>query len=747
MTIREASGSTPTPGLGMLSGYYFIDQYALNNPYPEANVPGFNALNSGRAQLINLALTKSFGANKVNELRGHFMRNFFNINIPAGGLGHSLGSLGFVEGPTGIINVDPTRQGVPQIGFNNFDIGFSDTFRIYANNTYEVSDNFSDVKGRHVLKFGGDLHKDQFNAYCVSAAEGSFGFDGSETGNDFADFLLGAPTNYAQILQVPAYERNYYYALYAQDSWRATKQVNVNYGLRWEVASPWYEKYNENLETAVPGVQSVVFPTAPTGWLVPLDPGIPRTLAPVRHNNFAPRIGLAYAPTVQGGFWGKLLGGPDKTTIRAGFGVFFTSFVGRGVPSEIGAPPTGVAWFSPTQPLFATPFIDRATGFNEGQRFPGEIPPSNVGPNNPDSTYNWANVEPISGDTAFLHTNRLPYTEEYNLSIERQFGTATLLTLSYVGTQGHRLLSGLEMNPSNAAQCLSLSQANEVIPDGARCGPNSETGTFYPVDGGLVVPRQPYGALFGANEYFATMANSNYNALEAVLRHTSGRSEFLAGYTYGKVLDNASGVGCCGLADTINPFNHKASKGLAAFDITHNFVLSYSHQLPFDKLWHINRLTSGWIISGITRFNTGLPVFITERDDNSLIGDGQHLDAPNFTPGNLQYTDPRKANLTANPKTNPYFNNALFSKEVVGYLGDSSHFFFHGPGINNWDIALSKSLRVTESKSFQLRMEVFNAFNHAQFGLPQGSINSASFGFSTTANPGRIGQASARFIF
>lgn len=747
-TLQDDKGSIKIDAstrLGMITGYYFMDQYALNNPYPQANLPGFNAENSGRAQMFNLADIKTFGSNKVNELRLSYMRNAYNINIPIGGLGPSLTSLGFVQGGSGIVNTAP-QVGVPQVSLNNFTIGFSNGYRIYFNNTYEVSDNFSDVIGKHTVKFGGEYHRDQFNATCYYAAEGAFGFNGIESGDDFADFLLGAPENYNQVQQVPAYDRGYYYALYLQDSWRVKKQVTVNYGLRYEVASPWYEKNNRNLETAIPGEQSKVFPTAPTGWLVPLDPGIPRTLAPVRNNNFAPRIGLAYAPSVSSGLLGKLLGGPDKTSFRASYGVFFTSFIGRTVPNMIGAPPTGVAWFSPTPPLFATPFIDRSTGNDEGQRFPGGIPSPDVGPSNPDPNYNWANVEPISGDDAFLHTNRLPYTEEYSFSIERQFGSGTLLTLSYVGTQAHRLMSGLEMNPSNQAACLSISQLSEVVPGTSTCGPESETGTFHPIGGGTLVPRQTFGADFGPDEWEATMGNSNYNALEVNLRRSVGRFEFLAGYTYSKVLALTSGIGCCGLADTIDPYDHQLSKGLAAFDMTHNFVISYNYQLPIDKLMHGSRLTSGWTLTGITHFSTGLPVQIRESDDRSLIGDGQNLDAPNYTPGNLGFVDPRKANLTN--YTNPYFNTSLFSQETLGVLGTSSHFFFHGPGTNNWDIALSKSLRVTESKSFLIRFETFNAFNHAQFENPAGNINTQpGFGFVTNANPARICQASAKFLF
>jgi len=249
------------------------------------------------------------------------------------------------------------------------------------------------------------------------------------------------------------------------------------------------------------------------------------------------------------------------------------------------------------------------------------------------------------------------------------------------------------------------------------------------------------------------IANSAYNALEVEVRHTSGRGEFLAGYTYSKSLDNSSSNGNNGSpngGDMINFMNPRISRALSAFDMTHNFVTSYSYHLPFEKLWHPNRLTSGWIIAGITRFTTGLPVTFEEYDDHSLLGTTSAggvgvLDVPNFIGGNLNITNPRRANPTAG--TNPYFNTSLFPEEALGQLGNANHRFFHGPGLNNWDIALLKDVRLSETKRLEFRGEFFNIFNHAQFGLPSGMRTSSNFGFVTSANAPRIGQVSMKFLF
>jgi hypothetical protein len=289
------------------------------------------------------------------------------------------------------------------------------------------------------------------------------------------------------------------------------------------------------------------------------------------------------------------------------------------------------------------------------------------------------------------------------------------------------------------------------MPGTSTCGPFGENGVYYPVGGGVINgTRAPFGPNFGSDAWFDTMANSNYNALEVSLRHVAGRVEFLAGYTYSKSLDNASGWGG-GQGDLINPLDYKSTKSLSAFDLKNNFVMSYSYHLPFDKFNLPKRLTEGWVMSGTTRFSTGLPVFIREPDDNSLLGTAYSggtsntVDEPDFTPGSLQITNPRKANI--NTLSNPYFNTSLFSAEPLGVVGTSSRRFFAGPGLNNWDMALMKDLKLTESKQLEFRAEFFNIFNHAQFSEPNGNFLSSDFGFVTNANPGRIGQVAIKLTF
>src|SRR5580658_3153895 len=287
---------------GLISGYYFLDGYALNNPYPVAqggaSVPGFNALYQGRAQLLSLGDTKTLNATTVNELHFSFMRAYNDLGKPQGGLGVSLASQGFVtpSGTPTIVPLAPQNEGVESLVFNNFSTGTNTNELKQANNTFQWLDNLSKVIGRHTVKLGGGFHYDQVNVNAIAQFNGSFLFTGSETGSDFADFLLGIPSQYNQSQLNPFYGRNKYLGLYGEDSWRVRSNLILNYGLRWDRIEPWYEKYNQ-IATFVPGQQSVVFPGAPAGILYPTDPGVPRTLAPPGNRDFAPRIGLAYSPT------------------------------------------------------------------------------------------------------------------------------------------------------------------------------------------------------------------------------------------------------------------------------------------------------------------------------------------------------------------------------------------------------------------------------------------------------------------
>jgi Carboxypeptidase regulatory-like domain len=755
LTLRDDKGAYRLDAdsrWGLLSAYYFLDDWSQNNPYPiaqgGANVPGFNALYLGRAQLLSLGDTKTINTTTLNEFRFSYLRNSNDLGKPVGGVGVSLASQGFEvgQGTPGIVALSPKTEGVESVGFNSFTIGTNTNELNQTGNTFQWLDNFSKVIGKHTLKLGGEFHYDQVNVNAIAQFNGSFLFFGTETGSDFADFLLGIPSQYNQSQLQPFYGRNKYLGIYGQDSWRATRNLTLNYGLRWDRIEPWYEKYNQ-IATFVPGQQSVVFPGAPAGILYPTDPGVPRTLAPPGNRDFAPRIGLAYSPDGNGdGLLAKILGGPGKTSIRASYGMFYTAIEALTIGVMSANAPYGTTYTSPAPPLFATPFVTAANGQNLGQAFPVTLAPLNSSASHPDSNIDWSQFEPITGLPNYPTTNRIPYTEEYMLSLERGFGDNTVLSVNYVGTQGHRLLVLEEANPGNPALCLQLSNPANLAAGQVPCGPFGED-TTYTTSTGTVYngTRGPLGSNFGSNANQATIGNSDYNALQITLRHTSKRLNVLAGYTFSKSQDQSSNIG-----EEVNPLDPSLSKALSAFDVKHNFVVSYSYQLPVEKLFRAtNRWTEGWELSGITRFSTGLPVTLVNFGDNSLLGSEPNginnfgVDEPDYNGGPL--------NLNHNPRNGlSYFNTAQFSENALGSPGTAQRRFFYGPGMDNYDMALLKNVRLNESKSFQFRVEAFNAFNHAQFFGPQavdGNIGSSTFGQVISAAPPRLVQFGAKFFF
>ncbi|HTC34981.1 MAG TPA: carboxypeptidase regulatory-like domain-containing protein [Bryobacteraceae bacterium] len=741
-TLNDDKGAArvdATTRWGMLSAYYFMDGWSQNNPYPVAqggaNVPGFNALNSGRAQLLSLGDTKTISATAVNEFHFSFLRDATDLGKPVGGVGVTLASQGFVVGANtpGIVPLSPQTEGVESVDFNNFSIGTNTNELKQVNNTFQWRDNFSKVVGTHTINVGAEFHYDQVNTNPIAQLNGNFIFFGSTTGNDFEDFLLGLPSQYNQSQLQAFYGRNKYVGLFAQDSWRVTKNLTLNYGLRWDRIEPWYEKYNQ-IATFAPGRQSVVFPGAPAGILFPGDPGVPRTLAPPGNLDFAPRIGLAWAP------------GSGKTSIRASYGMFYTAIEALTIGISSANAPYGTTYTSPAPPLFATPFITAATGQNVGQYFPVQLAPLNTSAKHPDASIDWSQFEPISGIPNYVMNNKIPYTEEYMLSIEHGFGNNTVLSASYVGTQAHHLLVLEEANPGNPALCLQLSNPANLAPGQIPCGPFNESNVFTTASGHVINgTRGPLGPNFGSDTLETTIGNSNYNSLQVTLRHTSGPLQLLAAYTYSKSLDQSSNLG-----EEVNPLNPSLSRALSSFDITQNFVVSYNYQVPIGRLFRANnRWTDGWEFSGITRFSSGLPVTLVNYGDNSLLGaepngiNNYGVDQPDVAPGSL--------NLNHNPRNGQaYFNAALFSNNALGTPGDASRRYFHGPGMANFDMAILQNVRLTESKSLQFRIEAFNVFNHAQFFGPQavdGNISSSTFGQVVSAAPPRLVQVGAKFIF
>ena len=722
---------------GNWSFYYHNDWSTVYAPLAAASVPGFPAITPTSVHLGTLSNVKTFGPTMVNEFRVSFFRTVTTTTKPAGSFA-KLSDLGFVTGPgtLGIIPSGPAGfpQTVPPIYFNSFSIGVPTLTTGQPDNTWQFSDSLSKVIGKHTLKFGGEFRYLQVNERNTCAPNGDFTFNGLETGSDFADFLIGAPNSYNQCSQQFLDSRTRYGGAYFQDVYKLKPNFTLNLGVRWEVSMPWYDTQGK-IETIVPGEQSTQFPTAPLGWVVPGDPGIPSTLAPTHYNNWAPRIGIAYSPDFKDGFLAKLTGGPGKTSIRAAYGIYYTAVEDLNLFYEVGDAPFGQYWVSPTPTMFATPFQNRSDGTSQTQRFPFVFPT----PGSPaNKTLDYSQYLPISYSPGYSIHNRLPYAEHFNFSIQRELSRNTVLTLAYVGTEGHRLISQYDANPGDAAECLQLIQEKAT----PTCGPGLEQQTFTLPNGQQVFgTRNALGPNFGAyNSYTANISNSNYNSLQVSVERKAGDITFLAAYTYAKSIDNASGFN-----DWVNFTDFGLSRALSSFDLRHNFVVSYNWSVPFGRAFSSapKRLVNGWNLVGITRVTTGFPIGLSEGGlDISLVGDG-NIDVPNVT-GPVQTQNPHNPGPNG---ANTYFLPGAFSAQALGTFGDANRRFFSGPGIFNTDFALEKTTAVTERTFVLFRAEFFNIFNHTQFNNPSGNFSSSNFGVVTSARAPRIGQLSLKFAF
>jgi hypothetical protein len=737
---------------GLMTAYYFIDDFNLDNPYPVAqsgaSVPGFDALTDGRAQLLSLGDTKTINSTTVNEAHLSFLRDSVDLGQPVGGHGVSLASQGFEnpDGSASIVALDPKGQSVENLNFNAYSTGTAANQLIQDNNTYQAADDFSKVLGGHTIKFGVEFHTDQVNAHPIAQFNGSFVFSGAETGVDFADFLIGVPSQYNQSQLNPFYARNKYVGLFAQDSWHALSNLTINYGVRWDRITPWTEKYNQ-ISTFEAGKQSVVFPGAPAGILYPGDPGVPDTLAPINNLAFSPRVGLAWSPQAGNNkTLAKLLGPSGATSIRASAGNFYTAIEALSISVLAANAPYGTTYTSPAPPLFATPFVAAASGQFNGQPFPYTFAPLNSSASHPDPTFDWSSFVPISGIPGYSNTSKVPYTEEWMFSIQRQAGANTVFSATYIGTSSHRQRVLEESNPGDPALCQSLSQPSEVQPGTLTCGPGGEDTAYYPIGGGAVNgTRGPLGPNFGSNAIQTTIGRANYNALQLSARHSSSRLQFSAAYTYSKSLDQSSNIG-----EEVNPFNPNLSYAISAFDVRHNVVLSYEYQLPFQRFMDWKRLGEGWSLSGITHLASGFPVTMVNNQDNSLIGtnpngiNNSSIDEPEYSGAPLHLIKKPSKN------GNQYFDTTAFSLNALGTPGNAKRRFFYGPHEDNFDTAVSKKLSLTEGKSVLIRVEAFNVFNHTRFFGPDevdGDVGSSTFGQVADVEAARILQGALKFTF
>ncbi len=679
-----------------------------------ANVPGFPVGEYDRAQNFVGQETHVFSPTKIGLARFSYLRNTFLLDQH---LNHqSPSDLGFQYAPT-----LPLAAGPPFIQVAGYaSVGDPITGPRYTyQNTFDISGLLSWIRQRHEFKFGGGYRRDQINALQGIASNGFFVFATFPYSDPFASFLSGNPVVFLQGGGDFSREiRDRALDLYAQDTYKVTSRLTLNYGLRYELPFPATENKNR-VNLFVPGAQSKVLPLAPPGLLYPGDPGVPAGLIPLQKTAFAPRVGLALDPR-----------GDAKTVISAAYGIFYEPYyTGEGGPLQdpVSAPP-----YLKTQQIgfpinsFANPFY---TPNPFSQTFPEPMTLLVVSRN--------------------LH---LPYAQDWNLNIQRSFGDDWLLQIGYVGTTGVRLPRFIEGNP--AVFIPGLDSTGQPIS-------NENNVNQRRLYSGCTLTSNPnVPCTYSSVGEIASVANSNYNALEASLRKRFSHGlSFLASYTFSKSIDDVSSFNITGSASqpvagendlAQNPFDLAAERGRSMFDARHRFVLSYQWNLPFwnhPTTWYQHAL-GNWQVNGIATLMSGTPFTVFDSNDVSLQGQ-----APEITGFSAN-----RPNLIGNPNSGPrtpqeWFNVNAFQQlqpDPLGrfqVFGNEGRNVVEGPGFMNWDFSAFKNIPITESKEVQFRGELFNFLNHTNFRLPMSDISSPSFGQIQQDVGPRVIQVALKFLF
>jgi hypothetical protein len=801
--------------------YYYTDDKLLQPFYgfqaSGANIPGYGANVGQRFQQWNPSHTWTISNSLINEFHFTYMRegqltfqhpqqngavtSFCSGAASAYCFTGTSDSTAFATAGLGsnpkygiTPGLPPDRTGLPFIDLSGgFAIGNGWEGELpQVGNTFQWADSLTWVKTNHTFKFGADIRRSRFDQTLYFNTSGFFTFDSSGPNAVIADdnypgYLLGLPDTYSQGSAQREDVRNTGVYLFGQDSWKIRPNLTLNYGLRWELDTPLTD-IGRRVQTFRPGQTSTVYPCTstplsdcPTGLVVPGDQGIPAGLTSTYYNAFAPRIGLAYSPNFDSGFWGKVFGNNGKTSIRTGWGMFYNPIEQLVLEQFSAEPPFGSSpGLSGT--LFNTPFVSQS-GSVTPNGFNGILnPPRGQDPG-------WSNYRPILLFGDFQPHLRTQYTVQYNLSVQRELTRDLVWQVNYVGSQGHRLLASRDINPSNPQSCLdimNIANANPgAVTDGSgnqtTCGPVAEDATFV-IGAGTTLPNSlhlPYGptsvipagttlaapvTLVGLRPYSSpncnpitggncptdgtpvftnifsedTVANSAYNSLQTSLeKRFSHGLQFGAAYTFSKSLDQASSF-----EETLNPFNPRASRSLSLFNSAHRFVVNYYWDLPIRKFnGFAGKLINDWSTSGIVQFQSGFPIRIQTQDDNELInslfffGTG----APQLT-GNLQIQNPKK-------NGNFYLNPAQFSDPPLGTFASTPRTICCGPGENQWDITFAKKITITEAKYFQFRADIFNLFNKTEFVNPDGNFSNSTFGQVLSARDPRLVQFALKFYF
>jgi hypothetical protein len=672
--------------------------------------------------------TRTFTDSLVYEARFGYTKFFNSLGTLSAFTNDVVSEIGIPGQNPG----DPVTWGIPNIGFSG--TGFTgigdqnDGPFANDNNSLQFVNKVSWLRGKHGFAFGVEYTRQNYNQVGNQFSRGLFSFQANSTrspqgtgGNAFAEFLLGhifTSTNAVAIADAK-FQRNVYHA-FIDDTWKVTPKVTLTLGLRYELTPPFTNTLGDYFTVNIPRVYTTAnAPEADWPFFVRqgncTDPyeglnirwtrtravcggGLNNNLRETKYLNFAPRVGIAYSLD-------------DKTVVRAGFGIFYMEDIGNALYFDMARNIAARVTLNSNQ---GTPTLFWNNAIPGGNGAIAQVPPP----------------------YAFVasYNNATPYTLQYLLNVQRQFGSDWVVEVGYLGSQSRHL--------------YGFQNLNQAVP-----------GTT-----GSIASRVPFPN-FGVIQFVTDSLNGNYNAGSVkVTRHASRGLNLITSYTWSKSLDMSSGTRVQGF-DTLFPQdNHCLSCEYApsAFDVRHRFVLGGVYELPVGKgkLLNIqnsfaNAFVGGWQLSTNMTIQSGVPLTLNIGGADNAGTGNQGSDRPNYTGVGNGYV--------ANRTPSRWFDPASFAVAPAGTFGNVGRNSMLTPHFRSIDMALAKrfTMPYSENHNLQFRLEAFNVFNHPVWGAPNGNIlagapfpgapsNAARQGFgviSTTAIPMRQLQLGLKYSF
>ena len=666
------------------------------------DVPGYPTRDDLETHSLLVSSTHTFTPALTNSLRVHVMRYEFLFDQRLNRTPPS--ALGF-----GFESANEIGQGPPFFNISGYTpIGGAITGpRNSTQDTFEITDSLSWSRGAHLFKVGGELRHTAIDMEQAIAPNAFFVFAGTfPTNNAIANLLLGAPVTFYQGLgDFTRGIRLWNVGLFAQDEWRVTRRITLNYGLRYERINPLTE-VQDRLTGFIPGVQSQVRPDAPVGLVFPGDPGVGKGIAHGA-NTFMPRVGIVWDPTGEG-VW----------SVRSSYGLFYDQFQnGSGTGSQVAV--SAVPWaqfnqYSGAGLNFQNPYAGRQ--YPEPETF---VRPSTV--------------------FAIDVNARPPYTQHWNLSVQRSLWDSYLVEVRYVGAHGRRLPRNVEANPA-------------VYGPGATAQ-NADRRRIYancPPDGGTCD--------FSTIAMLRNITRSNYHAGQASFSRRYGTGlGFNISYWFSKSLDHLSAMNLSGAAAkplagendlAQNPFDLEAEYGPSLFDARHRFIASASWEprIPARAPGAVHAILGGWQINVIGAYNSGTPFTVSDSANVALQANSPPISGFAASRPNL-VGDPNSGPRTVEQWLSRDAFQRLDPQTQAGQFGNAGRNIARGPSYANVDVSLVRTFALARSVRLQVRAECFNVANHPNFGIPVADLNSANFGRILTAGPPRLMQFGAKLMF